>query len=252
MVHVSPRPTGDLQLSGSVRDGSETLTQIAYRAIRSDIIRGVRPPGERLRIEKLKQIYEIGPTPIREALQRLNTEQLVLSEGNRGFTVAPLDPDEFHDLNIARTEVELSALRRAIALGDAEWEARVVAASYIMTKEDAALTGAENPDVPDSWERANAAFHTAMVDACGSRWLMHTRDTLQDLCERYRRASVRRNSSERDLAGEHTAITEAVLARDVERACDLTRRHFELTAKNLDVELSAPSTPSARTAASRR
>lgn len=244
MVEASTRAHGDLTPLEMVRDGSETLTQFAYRAIRSDIIRGVRAPGERLRIDRLKQIYEIGPTPIREALQKLNAEQLVLSEGNRGFTVAPLDAEEFRDLNVARTEVELAALRLSMEKGDAAWEARVVAASYIMNKEDAAL--ANQASVPDSWECANAAFHTAMVDACGSKWLLRTRDTLQDLCERYRRASVRHNRGGRDLAGEHAGIAEAVLAREVERACELTRHHFDLTAKNLDVEMSAPRKASAR------
>jgi len=214
------------------RDG-ETLAQTAYRAMRADIISGVRPPGERLQVEKLKQIYAIGPTPIREALQKLTTEQLVRFEGNRGFTVAPLDPAEFHDLNIARTEVEMAAIRRSIAAGDGAWEARVVAAAYLMNKADSALT--DQTSVPDEWERANAAFHTAMVDACGSHWLLRTRAMLQDLCERYRRASLRDQSDTRDLAGEHAGIAEAVLARETERACELTRRHFDLTAANLDV-----------------
>lgn len=211
----------------------ETLAQTAYRTIRRDIISGVRPPGERLQIERLKQIYDIGPTPLREALQKLSVEQLVLFEGNRGFSVAPLDAAEFHDLNIARTEVETAALRRSLSLGDGAWEARVVAASYTMKKADAALPGRD--DVPDAWERANAAFHTAMVDACGSHWLLRTRSMLQDLCERYRRASVRDKSVGRDLAAEHAAIADAVLDRDADRACELTARHFQLTAVNLDV-----------------
>lgn len=224
--------------------GGETLAQTAYRTLRRDIISGARPPGERLQIERLKQIYEIGPTPLREALQKLSVEQLVHFEGNRGFTVAPLDAAEFHDLNIARTEVETAALRRSIALGDGTWEARVVAASYTMKKADAALPGRH--DVPDDWERANAAFHTAMVDACGSHWLLRTRAMLQDLCERYRRASVGDNRAERDLAGEHAAIAEAVLDRDAERACELTVRHFQLTAINLDVATAKPGRAAAK------
>ncbi len=224
-------------VGASARSG-ETLAQAAYRAIRGDIISGVRPPGEKLQIERLKTIYEIGPTPIREALQKLSVEQLVLFEGNRGFTVAPLDPAEFFDLNIARTEVEMAALRRSIAAGDGAWEGRVVAASYLMKKADTALAGEDS--VPDSWERANAAFHTAMVDACGSHWLLRTRAMLQDLCERYRRASVRDHRSDRDLAAEHAAIAEAVLARDADRACALTASHFALTATNLDVPTGRP------------
>ena len=214
------------------RDNAQTLTEFAHRAIRTDIIRGVRPPGERLRIEKLKQIYDVGPTPIREALQKLSAERLVLAEGNRGFTVAPLDIEEFRDLNTARTELELAALRLSLALGDDVWEARVVAASYIMKKEDAALV-ASGGRVSDGWERANAAFHAAMVGACGSHWLLRTRDALQDQCERYRRVSVRRERGTRALNTEHAEIAEAVLARDADQACTLTRRHFERTAEAL-------------------
>jgi DNA-binding GntR family transcriptional regulator len=216
-------------------DGGETLAEAAYRALRVDIIRGRRPPGERLRIEKIKAIYGIGPTPLREALQRLSSERLVIAEGNRGFTVARLDPAEFADLNIARTALEKEALRLSIARGDDAWEARVVAASYLMQKEDAALAGSRD-GVPDSWERANAAFHSAMVSACGSTWLLRMRAGLHDLCERYRRASVYQKLGARDLTSEHSDISRAVLERDAGLACSLTERHFALTASVLTDE----------------
>ena len=213
-------------------DTGETLAQAAYRALRIDIIRGARPPGERLRIEKLKTLYEVGPTPLREALQMLATDQLVIAEGNRGFTVAPLDPVEFEDLNIARTAIELSAIRLSIAKGDAEWESKVVAASYLMQKQDMVLMQTTSA-VPDAWEAANTAFHSAMVAACGSRWLLKLRNSLYDQCARYRRASVHQRQGQRDLNAEHQAISEAVLSRDADRACDLTARHFALTATSL-------------------
>lgn len=223
---------------GRTGDG-ETLAQAAYRALRVDIIRGVRPPGERLRIEKLKTIYGIGPTPLREALQKLSSDRLVVTEGNRGFTVAPLDPTEFHDLNMARTAVEKETLRLSIANGGNDWEAKVVAVSYIMKKEDQALMAARD-GVPDSWEQANAAFHAAMVAACGSRWLLKIRTDLHDLCERYRRASVYQKLGTRDLQSEHQAISEAVLDRDAEGACVLTEQHFKLTAAALSDQTADP------------
>ncbi len=211
---------------------AETLAETAYRQLRRDVIRGTRPPGERLRIEKLKSIYGIGPTPLREALQKLSQEGLVLGQGNRGFTVAPLDPAEFADINTARTSIEKEALRLSIARGDDAWEARVVAARYIQTKEDAAL-GEARGAVPDSWERANADFHTALVSACGSDWLLRLRAGLHDLCERYRRAAIYPDMGSRDLWAEHEAIAQAVLDRDAERACALTEAHFAATAASL-------------------
>lgn len=226
----------------------ETLADAAYRSLRHDIIDGSRYPGERLRIEKLKAIYAIGPTPLREALQKLSQDGLVVGEGNRGFTVAPLDPGEFADLNLARTAIEKEALRLSIARGDDGWEARVVAASYIMAKEDAALAGS-SAGVPDTWERANTEFHLALVSACGSNWLLKIRAGLHDLCERYRRASVYHERGARDLAAEHGEIVDAALARDAVRACDLIERHFALTAATL---AEAGSEPDKAEAAKRR
>ncbi len=213
-------------------DAGNTLAQAACKALRVDIIRGVRRPGERLRIEKLKTIYNVGPTPLREALQMLAADQLVLAEGNRGFTVAPLDLNEFEDLNRARIAVETAALRLSITQGGTDWEAGIVAASYVMKKEDAALLQAQD-GVIDAWEQANSAFHTAIVSACGSRWLLRVRGGLHDQCERYRRASVYRKLGERDLNAEHQAIADAALARNVDLACELTERHFGLTASLL-------------------
>ena len=101
----------------------ETLAQTAYRQLRRDIITGQRLPGERLRLAKLSALYGIGPTPLREALQKLGQDGLVDVEENRGFAVAGLDPVEFADLNTARTALEVEAIRLSLAHGDDAWEA---------------------------------------------------------------------------------------------------------------------------------
>jgi GntR family transcriptional regulator, carbon starvation induced regulator len=228
----APTPQCGVTRTGIDPAEGETLAQAAYRALRQDIITGQRPPGERLRIAMLTGLYQVGPTPLREALQKLGQDGLVVAEDNRGFAVAGLDPVEFDDLNTARTAIETQAIRLSIARGDDNWEARVVAASYIMQKEDAALAAAGGP-VSDRWETANAAFHSAIVSACGSHWLLRLRAQLHDLCERYRRASVYQKIGTRDLGAEHAAIAEAVLARNPDQACDLITRHFARTAEAL-------------------
>jgi len=215
----------------------ESMAQRAYRLIRADIISGVRDPGERLRIEMLKTVYDIGPTPLREALQKLSTEGLVLALEKRGFMVAPLNLGEFSDLNIARIEIEKVALTRSLALGDSLWESRVVAATYLMNKEDEALL-ASGAGVSDAWELANAEFHAAMIAACGSKWLVQMRDQLQDMCERYRRSSISQSTKKtvngnRNVGKEHAAISDAVLSRNSELACQLTESHYMKTLSRL-------------------
>jgi GntR family carbon starvation induced transcriptional regulator len=204
---------------------------VAYQTIRQDIIAGVRKPGEKMQIERLRQIYGIGVTPLREALQRLAADGIVLNE-YRGFQVAALDPAEFIDLNVARTAVETAALRLSIENGNDEWEAGVVAAAYGLAKLDRQLVDGELTDF-ERWETLNARFHTALVERCGSRWLLRLRASLHDQCERYLRLSVYRERMSRDLHDEHARIAEAALARDVETACRLVSEHFDRTGRGL-------------------
>ena len=205
-----------------------TLADAAWARLRHDIVTGTRVPGERLRIDRMRQLYGIGASPLREALQRLSAEGLVIAEGNRGFTVAPLDPDEFADLTRARIAVERESLRLSLTLGDSAWEADVVSAAYLMSKADQEL----KPGT-DAWEKANTTFHSAMVSACGSTWLLRVRDGLHTLAERYRRASVEKSGRQRNLREEHREIADAVLRRDIEGACALTAAHYGKTETEL-------------------
>lgn len=212
----------------------QTRADAAYLRLRDDIIAGVREGGEWLRIERLSKAYSSGPTPLREALQRLRADGLVNFHGNRGFSVAPLDVTEFEDLNVARTVVELEALSLSMRHGDDEWEASIVGAAFHLAKHDAALNVG---GALDAWENANTAFHSAIVSACGSRWLLKLRQQMNDQFERYRRASIGLRHEGRDLAAEHAAIQTAVLNRDETEARRLVRDHFERTADTLTKKL---------------
>ncbi len=240
MIDLSRRFGDFCAMQWSTLEPSEpSLVEQAHDRLRRDIVAGTRQPGEKLRIERLRGLYGIGPSPLREALQRLAADGLVIVNSNRGFQVAPLDPREFVDLNRARVAVETAALRLSIEMGDGDWEAGVVAAAYSLEKQDQFLIRGELKDF-DLWEQLNSRFHTALVAACGSRWLLKHRSMLQEQCERYRRASVYHARLERNLLEEHAAIARAVLARDAETACRLVADHFNSTAKNLSQLLESP------------
>ena len=113
---------------------SQSTVESVYGAMKADIISGSRKPGELLRIDRMSRTYGVGPTPLRETLQRLTAEKLVIARGGRGFQVAPLSVEEFVDLNIARTAIETAALRLSIQYGGEDWEGRVVAAGYNLQK----------------------------------------------------------------------------------------------------------------------
>ena len=68
----------------------ETIGENVYRRIRTDIIFGRAKPGQKLRLDRLKDEYQASVSTLREILNRLSSEGLVLAEGQRGFEVAPV------------------------------------------------------------------------------------------------------------------------------------------------------------------
>lgn len=115
--------TGDGPASGDI-----TLAEGVHRALRRDIIAGDLQAGQPLRLEYLKDRYGISFSPLREALNRLQTERLVVSTPSRGFRVAPFSEEEMWDVIETRIVIDCEALRRSLVRGDDGWETRMVAA----------------------------------------------------------------------------------------------------------------------------
>ena len=213
-----------------LEDTQETLADRAHLVIRRNIVSGNLAPGARLRIAKLSKDYDIGASPLREALSKLSSEYLVNFEAQRGFSVAPVSAGDLVDISEIRCELESEALTRAIDRGDDAWEAAIVAAFYNLGKADQRRR--ENPDAgSDQWEDRNREFHEALVAAGDSAWLKRLRSLLYFQHERYRRISLKHPDPDRDLQAEHQAIMDATLARDTAKAVKLSKDHIDRTTK---------------------
>lgn len=67
----------------------ETLASSVYQALLEDILSGTLKPGHKLRLQALKDQYNVGNSPLREALNRLSAIGMVIREENKGFRVSP-------------------------------------------------------------------------------------------------------------------------------------------------------------------
>ncbi|MBS0353578.1 MAG: FCD domain-containing protein [Proteobacteria bacterium] len=209
----------------SEADEPKTLAEAAYRQLRRDIIEGLHRPGEKLRVEHLKDQYEVGAGTLREALQLLVTDALVVAQGQRGFRVAPISLDDFEDITRTRVLLETSALQQSIELGDDTWEANVVAAFHMLSRaEEKLVEGAKG--TREEWELRNRAFHEVLISACPSRWIRHFQNILYHQSERYRRLSLFRQPIPRDVHAEHQAIVDAALARNSAEATRILSDHI--------------------------
>jgi GntR family carbon starvation induced transcriptional regulator len=206
-------------------DEAKTLADEAYLRIRKDIIHGALAPGGKLQPDVLRDRYDIGLSPVREALSRLSLDGLAAAQGQRGFFVAPVSKGELLDIVDLRTQFAVLAMERAIKLGDDQWENGIVAAYYQLSKLE--KQAERNPATyADEWERRNHAFHTALEAGCGSPWLLHFCEILYDQLERYRRLFVPYTQIETAIVEEHQRIMELALARD-ERVCGILADHFQ-------------------------
>jgi DNA-binding GntR family transcriptional regulator len=211
-----------------LRDGAHNLTQGAYEGLRADLLACRITPGSRLKIQDLCQRFSVSLGAVREALSRLTSEGLVISEPQRGFRAAPISVADLKDLTMVRIEVESLCLKRAIEIGTVDWEARLVAAFHRLsrTPERVASDPARSAD---EWAEAHAAFHAALVEGADSPWLLRLHAQLYAQSERYRRLSVPLSSEERDVGLEHQKILDATLRRDAVSAVDLLTRHLGAT-----------------------
>lgn len=202
---------------------SITLAGRVFGLMRADILELRLQPGTKLLLDTLREKYDVGFSPLREALSRLVVEGLVVGEDRRGFRVAPLTEEDFYDLTALRREIEVMAVGRSVERGDDMWKAELARAYQHMS-----LASGKQSGYMGEWSARNQAFHEALVSACGSPRLLNLRRQLFDQFMRYQRIAPLRvwRSAVHDT--DHKDILDAALARDIERCRILIKSHIKV------------------------
>jgi GntR family carbon starvation induced transcriptional regulator len=207
------------------REKPATLASTVYEQLREDILSAILLPGEKLRMEALRERYKIGVSPLREALNRLVMQGLVTQADQKGFRVSSVSVDELQELTRTRRLINEVALRESMLHGDAAWEEGVVLAYHrLLRATTTRISQAER-------DRMHRDFHRALIAGCGSRQILHFSELLSEQARRYQMLSISKAASPRDGAEEHRLIMEAVVARDAKRAVRLMNDHVNLTEK---------------------
>ncbi|OWW00186.1 GntR family transcriptional regulator [Rhizobium sp. R693] len=202
----------------------ETVAESGYRQIRADIIFGRLAPGQKLKLENLKGAYETSVSTLREILNRLTSEGLVVAEGQRGFEVARVSIADLREIAALRLLLEEHALEQSFEQGDVEWEARLVSAHYKLARMEQVMASGDTSKAED-WKRYDWEFHQALISACGSRLLMETHSAVFDKYLRYQMVAL---SYRGEVAQqEHKQLLEAALQRDSKTAKTVLQRHIQ-------------------------
>lgn len=198
----------------------ESTPALIARTLRRAISGGAFAPGAQLGEAALARSLGVSRGPLREAMQRLTQEGLLVSHRNRGLFVAELAPEAVEDMYLLRTTVETAALARVLELGlggetaDALDEAVDAMAALADHPRSAAMVAAD------------LDFHHALVEAARSPRLSRVHETVlveTSMCLHAMRCTY---SDAGSRLTEHRAIADAVRAGDPDHARSLLVDHM--------------------------
>ncbi len=194
-------------------------------SLTNDIIQGEYLPGQKLQIKTLKDRYNVGTSPLREALSQLIAKDLVISKNQRGFYVSDISIEDLTDIYQARAKIESLCIEMAIEKGDDFWEANLIAASHRLNK----YSKLDEIEMVE-WQSRHAAFHEALVVGCMSPRLFQIRDSLFEKSTRYRNLWLQENVTNTAALeinqNEHAALLILALERDKKAAKKLIEAHI--------------------------
>lgn len=205
-----------------------SLPEAIYFAMREKILTGSYKLGEALRQENLAKEFEASRVPVREALNRLEAEGLVILRPRRGFVVASLDIDEIAEIFELRMVLEEHASMVATKNRTAE----------DVTEVKQALDVLESIEIDDpaniaKWSAYNRMFHTRLFEASRRKHVCGITNMLRDKVERYVRVEVAMTGHLDRAQAEHRKIFKAFAEGDAERVGRLSREHCAGTASRL-------------------
>ena len=190
---------------------AETLTEKAYRALEEEIVTLRIPPGTVVSEAILSRRLGVGRTPVREALQRLAREWLVVILPRRGIVVSAIDPVRQLRLLEVRLEIERllarSAARRAVAAQRVQFRA-------IADGMDAAAE--EEDDI--AFMRLDREFNLLVLEAAGNEFAASAMSLMNGLSRRFWYMHYKQEADLKLAARLHAAIARGIADGDQEAA----------------------------------
>ncbi|GAB91163.1 GntR family transcriptional regulator [Gordonia rhizosphera] len=198
----------------------ESTPAIIARKLHDAIASGNFPPGSQLTESGLAADLGVSRGPLREAMQRLTAEGLLVSHRNRGLFVVSMDDDDIRDMYVARTAVERAAIEQVIARRSPAAVEELGAAVERMRAFVDDPNGAEMAE-------ADMRFHQTLVEHAHSQRLSRLHETIlveTRMCLRAMRGTY---SSGKERIEEHQALVDAIADEDAATADRLMIEHMK-------------------------
>ena len=195
------------------------LADAVYAQLKSDIFDFRLLPGARFSENEIAARSRVSRTPVREALMRLAREGYLQVHAKAGWSVRPLDFDQFEHLYDLRIVLELAAVQK-LCSGKNRGALKELRGVWLVSSRKRLTDGA-------TVARLDEEFHAALVTATGNPELARVHQSITERIRILRRLDFTHPERIIYTYQEHAAILRAVLARDEKRAAALLRAHVE-------------------------
>ena len=203
-------------------DIAGSLSRVGYvrlrDAIRADIVAGVVDSGVRLKIPDLCRRYGGSSIPVREALQQLQGEGLIVMMPNRGATVRSVDPTLVSEIYEVREAIDAAMARRFVELATADALAGLERAQEEMERCEAA------GDVLGR-HQADRDFHRIILAGANNREAMRIIERQNNIINTLRLGYGQSEARRLQVRREHRALIEAIRKGDAKRAGAIAGSH---------------------------
>jgi DNA-binding GntR family transcriptional regulator len=202
-----------------------SLGEYAYQTLRESILSGQIAPGERITEQELADQLRISRTPVREAIFRLRSEELII-EGQRGLEVGQVTAEFAYDVYIVREVLDGLAARLA-CLNATELELEQL--RLHVQRLDKAIQDEDR----EAGMVANREFHLLLYKASRNKVLQTYGENITGLLARFPEWRESYDERKVEVSQEHSVMAEAIAARDCERVEALAQAHIEKSRKGL-------------------
>ena len=196
------------------------LRDVVFNTLRQAILRGELKPGERLMEIQLANKLGVSPTPIREAIRKLELEGLVLMIPRKGAEVADISEKSLRDvLEVRKALEELAVTLTCDKITKAQIaELKAAAEEFRKTLKSGDITQIAEADVN---------FHDIIYMATDNQKLIQLLNNLREQMYRYRIEYLKRREAYPQLLAEHEDIIRRIENKDKERAAEIVCRHID-------------------------
>lgn len=220
----------------SDKDGAmekkQTLTDKIYEDIKEDINSKVFQPGEKLNIKELARKYDVSDTPVKQALQRLADEKIVVNTPNKGMSVRAMTPHEMTDIFDMRLMMDTFFIKDIVTTLNYNDELRQQLIDNLK-KQHAFIGNDDSSHKPEEYFALDLEFHTLYLKASGNQKAVDVFRSMQPFT--YASGMYVSQPKYRDMecVQEHQAILDAALNSDLEGLKVAIEKHLENSNKAL-------------------